>query len=225
MAKKRGFTAIWLILFAMVIVIVIGALLQNYKSLGIGGGGILVLLIMLRILPDFIGDISKKKFKEEKRAIRGAKGEEKVGEMLTELSADFFILHDIASPFGNIDHLVISKNGGIFLLETKAHGGKVTSSGDTLLVNGKLPEKDFISQALRNSYWLRDKVNEIINFKPWITPIIVFTNAFVPPTKPIKGVVVINKKYLNSFLQKLSKPSASTKSIWEKKEKISNCLM
>ena len=224
MAKKRGFMAIWLILIGMIAVIIIGALLQNYKSVGIGGGGILVLLIVLRVLPDFIEDISKKKFKEEKRATRGAIGKRKLGKS-SGLTSDFYILHDITSPYGNIDHIVISKNGDIFLLETKAHGGKVTSSGNMLLVNGKQPEKDFISQTLRNSYWLRDKVNDTINIIPWITPIIVFTNAFVPPIKPIKGVAVINKKYLNSFLQKVRKPSTSTKCIWEKKEMISNCLM
>ena len=116
-------------------------------------------------------------------------------------------MHDIESPYGNIDHIVIGKNAGIFLLETKAHGGKVEVNGETLLVNGKLPEKDFIAQALRNSYWLRDEISQIVGDKPWITPILVFTNAFVPPTRPVKGVSIINKKYLLNFLQKPTDPT------------------
>ena len=114
------------------------------------------------------------KLKEEKRAIRGARSEEKIGDMLTELSEDYLVLHDIDSPYGNIDHVVFSKRNGVFLIETKSHGGKVTVEGRTLLVNGKLPEKDFIAQALQNSFWLKKEIGNLIGPSPWITPILVF---------------------------------------------------
>jgi hypothetical protein len=87
-ARKRRLSVLWIGLIGIVIIIVVGALLQNSKALGIGGIGILVLLILLRILPDFIEGRIDKKFKEEKRAIRGAKAEEKVGEVRSNSTDD-----------------------------------------------------------------------------------------------------------------------------------------
>jgi hypothetical protein len=225
MANKRRRAAVWIGVIGIAFVIILWILLQNSKALEIGGIGILVLLALMRVVPDIIDNQVGKKLKEEKRAIRGAKGEEKIGELLAGLPEDFRVLHDIESPFGNIDHIVIGKNAGIFLLETKAHGGRVEVNGETLLVNGKLPEKDFITQALRNSYWLRDEISQIVGDKPWITPIVVFTNAFVPPTRPVKGVNIINKKYLLAFLQKTNRPKSLNELVWLQRGRIEDRLL
>jgi hypothetical protein len=221
MASQRRKSALWIAIIGIGILIVVALVVENAKALGIGGIGILALLVFMRIFGDFIEGQVNRKIKLEKRAIRGAKAEEKVGELLGELPDDeYYVLNDVESPYGNIDHIVIGKNCGIFLLETKAHGGKVETDGETLLVNGKLPEKDFVYQALQNSYWLRDKISEIVGSKPWITPVIVFTNAFVSPTKPIKGVYIVNTKYLLPLLRRTNKPNAVLAQIWKVKEKI-----
>lgn len=225
MANKRRRSALWTGLIGVVFIVILYIFLQNSKVLGIGGIGILVLLFFIRIVPDLIEGRVDRKFKEEKRVIRGAKAEEKIGELLEDLSDDYYVLNDIESPYGNIDHIVIRKNAGIFLLETKAHGGKVEVDGGILLVNGKLPEKDFINQALKNSYWLRDEISQIIGAKPWITPIIVFINAFVPHTRPLKGVSIINKKYLLNVLYKANRPNAINARVWEQRGNIENRLL
>ena len=225
MARKRRQAAVWIGVIGIAFVIVLWLLLQNSKALEIGGIGILVLLVLMRVVPGIIDRQVDKKLKEEKRAIRGAKGEEKIGELLAGLPEDFRVLHDIESPYGNIDHIVIGKNAGIFLLETKAHGGRVEVNGETLLVNGKLPEKDFIARALRNSYRLRDEISQIVGAKPWITPILVFTNAFVPTTRPVKGVSIINKKFLLNLLQKTNRPNALNELVWLQKGKIEDILL
>jgi len=224
MAEKRRKTGIWIGVIGIVLIIIVGALLQSSKALGIGGTGLLVLLVLLLILPDFFDRKTAKKHKEMKRAIRGAIGEEKIGDLLSGLSSDFFVLHDITSPYGNIDHIIIGRLSGIFLVETKAHGGKVNLDGETLLVNGKLPEKDFIAQALRNSYWLRDEVSQFVGSKPWVTPLLVFTNAFVSPTRPIRGVIILNKKYLLASLQREGRSTAEKTRVWEQREMISRHL-
>jgi hypothetical protein len=224
MAEKRRKTGIWIGVIGIVLVIIVGLLLQNSKTLVIGGMGLLVLLVLLRVLPDIFKKKVNKKSKEQQRAMRGANGEERIGELLSELSPDYHILHDIVSPYGNIDHIVISRNSGIFLIETKAHGGKVSMDGETLLVNGKLPEKDFIAQDLRNAYWLRDEVSQFIGAKPWITPILVFTNAYVSPTNPVKGVIILNKKYLLALLQRENRSNAEITRVWEQREVISKHL-
>ena len=132
---------------------------------------------------------------------------------------DYLVIHDIESPFGNIDHIVIARQSCIFLLETKAHGGRVSVSNDRLLVNGHDPEKDFVAQALNNTYWFREKIRLAVDVEPWITPVLVFTNAFVERSAPIKGVKIVNKKYLLNLLQRPDKKPQNL-AIWENREKI-----
>jgi Holliday junction resolvase-like predicted endonuclease len=88
--------------------------------------------------------------KEERR---GAKGEELIGAMLEQLGDRFLVFHDLPSPYGNIDHLVVSKET-VFLIETKAYGGRVNVVNGQIQVNQRAPEKDFIAQVVRNTAWL-----------------------------------------------------------------------
>ncbi|PWH16898.1 MAG: hypothetical protein DDG60_03335 [Anaerolineae bacterium] len=225
MANQRRNSALWVAGIGMGILVVVTLFAQNAKALGISGVGILALLVFVHVFGDFIEGQVGRKIKLEKQAIRGARAEEEVGELLDELPDDeYYVLHDIESPYGNIDHIVFAKNRGIFLLETKAHGGEVEIEGNTLFLNGELPEKNFVAQALQNSYWLRDKISEVVGSKPWITPVIVFTNAFVPPTKPIKGVYVVNKKYLLPLVRRTNRPNSTLTKVWEVRENIENEL-
>jgi hypothetical protein len=227
MAGKRRHSAIWIAIIGFIVIAFIGLYtMTNYRNWVGGGVAVLVLLFIgYPILTKLLTRSVDKKLKEEKRAIRGARSEEKIGEMLAGLPEGFLVLHDIESPYGNIDHIVISRKNGVFLIETKAHGGKVTAEDDTVLVNGKMPEKDFIAQALNNSYWLKKEISDLIGPTPWITPILVFTNAFVEYSKPIKNVRVINKKYLISALNKEGSKNSSNDQIWEQRGKISQKLV
>lgn len=168
MAEKRGSQVVFILVAGIVLVVVISMLLQNAEAFGIGGGGILLLLFLLKIVPDFAESKAKRKAKEERRAVQGAIAEERVEAILDELYEDYLVLHDVPSPYGNIDHVVIRRDGNVFLVETKAHGGQVSSDQESLLVNGHAPEKDFIAQCLRNTYWLRDEIYRITGTKPWV---------------------------------------------------------
>ena len=223
MAARRYKNRVWFVLLTIGLVLLVIVLANNSKALGIGGFGFLGLIVLARLIMNYSDTRTKKMIKEERRAIRGAKGEEKIGAILENLGEDFLIFHDVESPFGNIDHIVISKQSGIFLLETKAHGGKVSANNGRLLVNGHEPEKDFITQCLNNTYWLRDKVCVITNVEIWIVPILVFTNAFVERISPIKGITIINKKYLLNSLQRPNM-KAQNLVVWENREKILEAL-
>jgi hypothetical protein len=227
MATQRRKSALWFAVIGFgILIVAILFLVQIENFLKIGFTGIIILLVFIQIFNKFIEIQVDKRLKLTKRAVRGAKAEEKVGELLDELPDDeYFVLHDVESPYGNIDHILIGKNCGIFLLETKAHGGNVEVDGETLLVNGKLPEKNFVAQALQNSYWLRDKISKIIGVKPWITPVIVFANAFVRPTEPIKGVYVVNKKYLLSLIRRTNSPNSILTQVWEARKNIEHELL
>lgn len=220
MAKNRRRTTNLILVGVLILAIILALTIQNWQAIGLGGGTVLVLLVLLRVLPDLIDKPIKRRIKAERRADRGAAAEEVVGDLLAGLGEDFFVLNDILSPYGNIDHIVIGKNSGIFLLETKSHGGRVELLPDGLLVNGKQPEKDFIAQALKNTYWLRDQIEAETGIKPWITPVIVFTNAFVVAGRPIKGVCVVNKKFLTTLLSKASRSKETFDQLWEARVEI-----
>lgn len=225
MASKRRKIAIIVAVVAMVMILLVGLVLQNSRALGIGGIGVLVLLMMLKIVPEVADAKVKQKKKEERRAVRGAIAEERVGDLLEQLGEDYCVFHDVASPYGNIDHIVLGKRNGVFLIETKSHGGKVSVADEKLLVNGKPPEKDFIAQSLKNTYWLRDMLGKAIGEKVWITPVIVFSNAFVPATKPVKGVYILNKKYLNTLIDKRKAPTEIAAKTWEARGNIEGMLL
>lgn len=223
MAAKRHKNRIWYAIVSIVIVLLIAFVALNPRFLKVGSIASIGLLLVARVFMNYSDVLDRRMRKEEKRAIRGAKGEETIGSLLEYLGEDYVVIHDVESPYGNMDHIVICKQSGIFLLETKAHGGRVSVNNGHLLVNGRDPEKDFIAQALNNTYWLKDKIHTIANVDPWITPLLVFTNAFVERTAPVKGVTMINKKFLLNILQKKNGKSQNS-AIWENREKILKAL-
>jgi hypothetical protein len=158
LAARRYKNRVWFVLGTIAIVTVLLLVANNSKSLGIGGIGLLGLFVAARLIMNYSDVKTNKMIKEERRAIRGAKGEETIGSILDGLGEEYLVIHDVVSTYGHIDHIVIGKQAGIFLLETKAHGGRVSVSNDRLLVNGHDPEKDFVAQALNNTYWLREKI-------------------------------------------------------------------
>lgn len=204
--------------------VLILAVINNSNVLGIGGIGFLILLLLLKFLPDQFLNHLDKKGKEVSRARKGAESEEKVDKLFEGLEDQYFIINDVISKFGNIDHVIIKKNAGIFLIETKSHHGKVSVLDKTLYLNNHLPEKDFISQTINNAYWLREKINLIFESNVWIFPIIVFTNAYVPFNPPIKGIHIVNIKYLISTLEKINNENSLNEQIWEKRESILSLL-
>lgn len=224
MAQTRRRTTL-LMLIGLALVMLAGTLvLKNREALGLGAGAVLIFLIFLKTVPRIIDKPIEKRIKMARRADRGARGEEVVEGVLESLGEDYFIIHDALCPYGNIDHVVISKDKGVFLIETKAHGGKVLASDGILLINNKPPEKDFVAQTLRNTYWLKEKLGEVAGSSVWITPAIVFTNAFVTAHRPIKGIYILNKKYLPNLLQRVPKTKQGLSETWEKREDIGRII-
>jgi hypothetical protein len=213
---------------AGVVLLLSGIALYNSNSLSkLGLVGVIVLLgvfVVMRVVMNLTDARERRMIREEKRATRGAEGEESIGSILDSLGDGYLVIHDVVSPHGNIDHIVIGKHAGLFLIETKAHGGTISVVNGRVLVNGHEPEKDFIAQTLRNTYWLRDKVREVTGLDIWITPVLVFANAFVEQTPPMKGVRIVNQKYLARALQqpdRRQQPAA----LWENREKIESMLL
>ncbi len=60
---------------------------------------------------------------------RGATGEERVGSLLDDLTAQgWYVVHDASLGHGNVDHIAIGA-AGVFTVETKSHPGPVRVAG------------------------------------------------------------------------------------------------
>jgi multisubunit Na+/H+ antiporter MnhB subunit len=221
MAEQRRKNLIKVLLVGFAILLVLLSFLVKSQALGIGGIGMFVLLLIIRMGAEFLDKIARRGERAVRRAEKGAYAEEQVGRVLERLGEDFFVIHDIESPYGNIDHLVITREGRIFLLETKSHRGKVTAAGDSILLNGHPMEKDPIEQVLRNVFWLKGRLREVVGREPWVEGIVVFSRALVPKDLIVRGVRVQNLRYLEPILRAKGQGDSY---LWESRELIRQAL-
>ena len=107
----------------------------------------------------------------------GAEGENMVTQVLkSKLNDDYYLVNDVLyindkGNKENIDHVVLGPKG-VFAIETKHWGGKVTCKSSYWQVPfpfGRSPS----SQAMGNAAWVSRAV------KVWVAPIIVFSNPDV----------------------------------------------
>jgi len=217
MAMRRKRTLMAVTLGGSLLLIAAALLLGEGRAPGIGRAGWLALALMIRLGSDLLDRIARRGERAVRRAERGAYAEEQVGRILEERGDGFLVIHDLESPYGNIDHLVITREGRIFLLETKSHPGRITADGERLLRNGRPIEKDPIQQVLRNIRWLKGQLRERIGREPWIEGVVVFSRAFVPADLVVRGVRVQNIRYLRQTLQMAGRGDPA---LWEARERI-----
>jgi hypothetical protein len=148
--------------------------------------------------------------------------DETTEEILEKLGGENLSFKNVASRYGNIDHVALSKEHGFFLIETKAHSGRVSVVDCRLRVNGKLPERDFVAQALRNTYWLIEEIRNVTGLDAEITPLLVFTNASVDTSRPLKGIPITNRASLRATIEREGQPISEP--LWNAREKISAIL-
>lgn len=148
--------------------------------------------------------------------------EPEVVEILQGLDGERQIFDRIATRSGTIDHVVISEAHGIFLIETKSHRGRVAVVDSKIRVNGRLQEKDFVAQTLRNTYWLIEEIRSATGLDAIINPLIVFTHASVALNRPLKGIPMTNRKLLLAAIQAQGEPI--DRRLWEVREQISAML-
>jgi hypothetical protein len=224
--KIKRFT-IWMAVLLMVGIVVVGILFYtNQKVIGFFGGGTFILIygIVAFIAVKRFDKYVDKQANEAKKYWKGARGEEQVGEILSSLGNDYVVINDVmkyygTSPAGNIDHIVYDHKGNIFVIETKSNAGTITSDGKSLRLNSQRFEKDIIKQTFENALWLKGRIEAKLQVKAWITPILVFTNAYVVPGKPIRGVNFMNKSVLLDFVKKTNASSAAGRKLWEMRKK------
>ena len=221
LAEWRSIIRTSLVLLILIVGIVFLRALPTTHGLS-SLGAIIAMIVMFWLIARIVEKGIDTKVKEERCAIRGAVGEEKVGALLGELDDTHVVFHDVETPFGNIDHVVLSQAGGLIVIETKSHAGRVTKTDAGLAINGRPPEKDFIRQTLSNTMWLRGQVAEQLGVTVWVSATLVFTNAFVERFAPIRGVAVINRRFLKTWISR--EKNASAEKLWDQREAIAELL-
>ena len=213
-AKRRRLNRMLIALSAFMLMLLSLTFIPREYS-GLDYWMILMGILVLALTVDHIVNSAIHKSQRwERKALRGAVAEEEVGTLLEQLPEPRAIFHDVDTGHGDIDHIVLSPQHGVILIETKSHHGTVEVENDILLVKGYPPENDFITQTIRNTRMLELRIRTMTGIEVWIQPIIVFTNAFVREWRPIHGVRLRNKKYLLKAVGETSVIPAVASQLW-----------
>lgn len=155
------------------------------RSIGIGlvvfGIAILAMLFAYRVTTRKADEFEKSRIS----FLKGATGEVVVAEIIAGFPDDFCVINDLATPFGNLDHVVVGPTG-VFLIETKNWKGLIEADrkGDVLL-NRKPPEKPLVKHHIARVMNVRDKVATLCDFSrdkqdlPFFKAAIAFPSARV----------------------------------------------
>ena len=184
LAKRRKILLLAVLVMAfasMVEGIVLGHWLLPVGLSFVAGVGIMaVFLVVLLGVSWFAGQRIEALEKHSAAMERGAVGEIGVGTVLQKFPDSFYVINDLTTPFGNLDHIVVGPTG-VFVLDTKNWRGVVSADGKgELLLNGNPTDKPFIRQFVGRMMGIREKV-ALIAAGPEIfyDALFVFTSARV----------------------------------------------
>jgi len=132
-------------------------------------------LITFRLMNRVLKKIEKERIDFRK----GATGEAIVGYILEGFPDDYRVIHDLTTPFGNIDHVVIGPSGA-YAIDTKNWKGVVSADGNgELLLNGKPTQKPTARNLSRTIMSIREKIKVLSTLDPYVHGVLVFPSAWV----------------------------------------------
>ena len=118
--------------------------------------------------------------KERRTKLRGLSGEERVADVLGKLPDEFYVINDISTPTGNLDHVVVGPTG-IFVIETKNWRGVVGADGKGELThNDKNLANTYVKTFLMRMMTARDTVKALApDVNRYFKALMVFTSAWL----------------------------------------------
>lgn len=130
------------------------------------------------------------------RFFKGARGEERVSEILRGLPAQYHVFNDFHAAGRRVDHVVIGP-AGVFSVETKFWRGHVTVEDGHVLLDGQLPDRDPVAQAQKEAAAVRAELAS----QGWTGPVAAVlafaSDTFDADIAEIQGVVVLNSRQLH----------------------------
>ncbi len=129
----------------------------------------------------------------------GARGEERVANVLAELPASYHVFHDFMAAGGPVDHVVVGP-AGVFAVETKNWRGRIELEEGHVLVDGHLADRSPLQQAIREA----DAVKLALSNAGWkgdVTPVLCFaSDTFAKDSVAAGSARLINAKMLPGWL-------------------------
>lgn len=127
---------------------------------------------------------------ERENMSKGAAGEVAVGLRLREFPDEFRVIHDLATPSGNLDHIVVGPTG-VFIIDTKNWRGVVASDGNgELTLNGQALDKPYVRRFVARVLNVKEKVQVLAaGLDPYFQTVFVFTAARVEANFGTTGAV------------------------------------
>ena len=159
-------------------------------------GYLVVLVFVTRVM----GAVLDYVWRRESRAVNGIIAGQKITALLKNLPADHMVLHDLDTGRNIVDHLIIRKDGAIFLIETQPHSGVITEEHGELLRDGRPFEKNLLKQTNNSVYWLQTFLKARVGSKLWIHSAIVFPEASIEVRGKVKGVQIISAVSLKRWM-------------------------
>ncbi len=121
---------------------------------------------------------TKENFEVKKRELDA---EREVQKFLREsLTEDYYLFTNIYTGYGDVDAVVVGPNG-VFVIEVKSNSGVVSQDDKNRLViiDGDPPGKNYRKQVIRNSQVIKRILDDKLNRKSFVMPILVFPFASV----------------------------------------------
>jgi hypothetical protein len=103
-----------------------------------------------------------------------------VAAWLDDLPANYDVYHAVETSEGDLEHLVVSYDRGVFLIESRSAPGRITVQGDRLYLDHQLADPNLVEATMRRASWLRNVLSERTGVTVPVTPVVVFTAAVVP---------------------------------------------
>ena len=126
---------------------------------------------------------------------KGARGEEKVSGILESLPESYHVFNDFTVGRNHVDH-VVAGPGGVFAIETKFWNGKVTVEDGHVLLDGQLPDRSPLGQAVREATLVKNAL-VAAGWSGTVTPVVAFaSDSFAAHRANVKGTVIINANEL-----------------------------
>lgn len=140
----------------------------------------------------------KKGLRRVESFFRGARGEERVANILASLPDDYYVFNDFEAGGDRIDH-VVAGPAGVFSIETKWWQGTVEIVEGHILVNGALPTRDPVAQTQREADRVR-AVMRRMGFDVTVAPVVCFaSDTFADGVAQCGSVKVINANAINEW--------------------------
>ena len=128
---------------------------------------------------------------------KGARGEEKVSEILRSLPDTYHVFNDFTVGRNHVDH-VVAGPGGVFAIETKFWNGKVTVEDGHVLLDGQLPDRSPLNQAIREATLVRNAL-VAAGWNGLVTPVVAFaSDSFAAHRANLRGTIIINSNELRT---------------------------